>query len=160
MEKHNQSEAIKEFSHRQFNSVANCFQSEEDMKSYYLHMADTMNASLFFERRSDYISLAGLHRKLKQFNSALQLLSTHEWSRSIAEIQNACGVFMLQNDVEKKRLLRTNEEIGLHLQFITELAGNMSFLKQLLGILNCHHQNVGYLLRKMKEQVQPDDVEV
>ncbi|MEL5893806.1 hypothetical protein AAE250_09905 [Bacteroides sp. GD17] len=151
MENNNQPEVIQEPSYKQLNLVSSSFQSEEAMKAYYLQMADTMAANLPFEKCSEYISLKGLRRKLKQFIGALQQLSVHEWGSGIAEIQNACGTYMLQSNIERKLLLQTNREIGRHMQFITQLAGNMGFIKQLLGTLNCHYQNVRYLMERMKE---------
>lgn len=151
MENNNQPEVIQEPSYKQLNLVSSSFQSEEAMKAYYLQMADTMAANLPFEKRSEYTSLKGLRRKLKQFIGALQQLSIHEWGNGIAEIQNACGTYMLQSNIERKLLLQTNREIGRHMQFITQLAGNMGFIKQLLGVLNCHYQNVRYLMERMKE---------
>ena len=51
-----------------------------------------------------------------------------------------------------KTLLQANREIGLHLQFITQLASNVGFLKQLEGILYYHSQNVENLLKRVKEE--------
>ncbi|MCD8182201.1 MAG: hypothetical protein LUE99_02980 [Bacteroides sp.] len=102
------------------------------------------------EKGSEYARLQSLYRKLKQFINVLQLLSMHEWGKGILEIQNAEGIYMLQSNIDRKILLQTHQEIGLHLQFITQLAGNMSFVKQLLGILQCHYHNVEYLIKNME----------
>lgn len=79
-----------------------------------------------FIRRTDFTQLKGLHHKLKQFIVALQHLSTHKWGSSVAEIQNACGAYMMQSNIDKKTLMKTNNEIGQHLQFIMQLAGDMT----------------------------------
>lgn len=59
---------------------------------------------------------------------------------------------MLQNNIDRKILLQTHQEVGEHLQFITLLAGNMGYMKQLLGILHCHYQNVEYLIKRMNKK--------
>ena len=127
------------------------FPSEEAMKTYYLQLADLMNVR-YAEEPSEYLTLKCLHRKLRQFTCALQLIGQHEWGQGISEIQNACGVYMLQNVIERKILLQNNREIGKHLQFITQLAGNVGFLKQLEGILYYHFQNVKRILETMKAE--------
>ena len=101
---------------------------------------------------SEYVSLQCLKRKLRQFIHVLQLLGTHEWGNGIAEIQDASGFYMLQSTLPHKTLLQANREIGLHLQFITQLASNVGFLKQLEGILYYHSQNVENLLKRVKEE--------
>lgn len=127
------------------------FSSEEEMKTYYLQLANIMNVK-FAGESSEAKSLNCLRRKLKQFTHLMQFLGTHEWSKGIAEIQNACGAYMLQNSVDRKRLLQTNQEIGSHLQFITHLASNTGLAKQMEGILYYHYQNVLTLLDKLKEE--------
>lgn len=127
------------------------FSSEEEMKAYYLHLADIFNVK-FTEEPSEFLSLSSLRRKLKQYTTALQLISTHEWGTGIAEIHDACGVNMIHSKLEQQLLLKANKEIGLHLQFIMKLAGNVGFLKQLLGVLYFHYQNVVHLLNKLEKE--------
>ena len=127
------------------------FPSEEAMKAYYLQLIDIMNIA-YVKESSEYISLQCLKRKLRQFIHVLQLLGTHEWGNGIAEIQDASGFYMLQSTLPHKTLLQANREIGLHLQFITQLASNVGFLKQLEGILYYHSQNVENLLKRVKEE--------
>lgn len=110
-----------------------------------------MNLFIHFGKISEYMQLQSLRRKLNRFICVLQLLSHHEWGDGVAEIQNACGVYMLQPNVERKEQLRANREIGQHLLFLTQLAGKNHITKQLLGLLNSHYQNVTYLISKMKE---------
>lgn len=127
------------------------FTSTEAMKDYYLQFANILNVR-YVEGPSEFMSLNCLHRRLIQYIHAVQLINTHEWGKGIAEIQNACGAYLLQSNMDKKKLLQTNEEIGLHLQFISQLAGKVGFLKQLEGILHYHNQNVEYLLKRLKEE--------
>lgn len=135
------------------------FASAEAMKAYYLQFANILNVR-YVEEPSDFLSLDCLRRRLKQYIYSIQLVNTHEWGKGIAEIQSACGAYMLQNDLERRKLLQTNEEIGLHLQFISQLAGKVGFLKQLEGILHYHYQNVNLLLKQLKEkQRQPSPQE-
>lgn len=129
----------------------NIFASEEEMKAYYLHLADILNVK-FTEEPSEFLSLSSLRRKLKQYIIALQLISTHDWGTGIAEIHDACGVNMLHSKLEQQLLLKANKEIGLHLQFIMELAGNVGFFKQLLGALYYHYRNVVHLLNKLEKE--------
>ncbi|WP_233560460.1 MULTISPECIES: hypothetical protein [Bacteroides] len=58
----------------------------------------------------------------------------------------------LYSTLPHNTLLQANREIGRHLQFITQLASNVGFLKQLEGILCYHLQNVEGLLKKLKEE--------
>lgn len=150
MENNNQPTAIQELPNVMARPCTN-FPSEEAMKTYYLQLAEIMNIKSA-EGYSEYMNLKCMHRKLKQFISTLQQINTHEWGKGIAEIQNACGAYMLQSNLPHKTLLQTNREIGLHLQFITQLAGNVGFLKQLEGILHYHLQNTAELLERMKEE--------
>lgn len=152
MESSNQPEKFHAIPQKQINSVSKCFDSEENMKTYYLQMADTLNANIQLEGYQELVLLKNLHRKIRQFIGSLQPITEHEWKSGISEIQNACGVYMFQNQIERKELLRINREIGQHLQFITELAGNTCFIKQLYGNLHCHFLNLNYLIRRMQEQ--------
>lgn len=127
------------------------FPSEEAMKAYYLQLIDIMN--IRYARESpEYVNLQCLQRKLRQFVQALRLIGMHEWGKGIAEIQDASGIYMLESSLPHKTLLQANREIGMHLQFIAQLASNVGFLKQLEGILCYHLQNVERLLKKLKEE--------
>lgn len=152
MENSNQPEKLHAIPPKQLNTVSKCFDSEEAMKTFYLQMANTLNVNIQLEGCQDFTRLENLHRKFRQFLDSLQPITEHEWKRGISEIQNACGAYLLQNQLAKKELLRINNEIGQHLQFITELAGNTGFLKQLYGNLNCHFQNLNFLMKKMQER--------
>ena len=132
------------------------FPSEDAMKLYYLQLANIMNVN-YAEENSEYLSMKCLYRKLRQFIHTLQLIGTHEWGQGIPEIQNASGAYMMQNNTPPKILLQNNREIGLHLQFVMQLAGNVGFLKQLEGILHYHFQNIETLLRSLKEEVDHND---
>lgn len=160
MENSNQSNADQEFPYKQTNSVSNAFQSEEAMKAYYLQMADTMILSPRMEKYSEYARLKNLHHRLTQFLKALQYLNEHQWGKGVAEIQEACGVYMLQNNIDRKKLLHFNQEIGQHLLFITQLAENMNSIKRIFGIMNCHYYNVEYIMKgvdkKTKENLEED----
>lgn len=67
------------------------------------------------------------------------------------EIQDICGNYLLQSKTDRKKLIQTNREIALHLQFIIQLAGNVGYIKQMLNNLQQHYQNVEYLIKKRKE---------
>ena len=127
------------------------FSSEEEMKTYYLQLTNIMNIK-FVGESPELMSLNCLRRKLKQFIHLMQLLGTHEWGKGIAEIQNACGAYMLQNNLDRKTLLCTNQEIGQHLQFIISLASHTGLAKQMEGILYYHYQNILQLLNKLREE--------
>ena len=129
-----------------------CFASVEDMRKYYLQMADLMNIRHVGEP-SELTSIKCLYRKLRQFTDTMRFIGTHDWGKGIAEIHTACGVYMMQSNVEQKKLLQTNEEISQHLQFIAQLAGSVGYIKQLEGVLHYHYQNVAYLLERLKEEV-------
>lgn len=146
-----QQEASQASGYKQLNSVAYSFSSEEEMKSYYLQMFRTMNQFFHSSQISEYMQLHSLRRRLDRYIFVLQLLSRHEWGSGVAEIQNACGVYMIQPNLERKEQLRTNREIGQHLLFLTQLAGNIHITKQILGLMDSHYQNVTYLISKMKE---------
>lgn len=158
MENSNQLEAPQTMPVKPNNIVLGTFQSEEAMKVFYLQMSDTMNVNIHTKEHPDRMRLKLLHAKLKKHIDVLQHLSQHEWGQSVAEIQNACGVYLLQNNIDRKILLQSNREIGRHLQFIIQLAGNMSFIKQIMGNLNYHFQNVDYIIKKMEEPVEKPEV--
>lgn len=125
------------------------FLSQEAMKTYYLQMANIMGTRHQGEH-SDENSIRNLYGRLKQFSNALQSINSHDWGQGVAEIQNAAGIYMMQGDINRSKLMQNNEEISLHLQFITQLASNTSIFKQLQGIISCHFQNVEYLLKRTK----------
>ena len=135
------------------------FPSEKAMKTYYLQMTVIMNKNVHLAQASEYERIKFLHKKLKQFVNVLQLYTRHEWGKSVAEIQDACSVYMLQKDIDRKLLLQNSREIGQHLLFITQLAGNGFLLKQMQGAIVCHYQNVEYLLKKMKESAEANKQE-
>ena len=150
MENSNQPETdIQSNNYHLLNSVAYSFPSEDIMKAYYVQMTYVMNPSLHIEKHTDYVRMQSLQRKLKQFINIIQHLTTHEWGKGVLEIQSAAGIYMQQNNIDRKILLQANQKVGEHLQFITQLAGNVGYMKQLLGILNCHYQNIGYLIKRM-----------
>lgn len=152
MENNNQPETIQSSTYHLLNSVAYSFPSEDTMRTYYIQMTYVINPTLHIEKHTDYVRLKNLQRKLKQFINVLNHLNGHEWGKGILEIQNATGFYMLQNNIERKILLQTHQEVGEHLQFITQLAGNIGYMKQLLGILHCHYQNVEYLIKRMNKK--------
>ena len=154
MENSNQPETdIQPNNYHLLNSVAYSFPSEDIMKAYYIQMTYVMNPSLHIEKHTDYVRMQNLQRKLKQFINVMHQLTDHEWGKGVLEIQNAAGIYMQQNNIDRKILLQANQKVGEHLQFITQLAGNVGYMKQLLGILNCHYQNIGYLIKRIdKEQ--------
>lgn len=127
------------------------FTSDEAMKSYYLQLAEIMNIHYLGEY-SELTSIQYLQRKLRQFGNTMRFIGTHEWGQGIAEIQSTCGTYMMQKNNNQKELLKTNKEIGLHLQFIVQLASNVCFVKQLEGLLSFHYENVSYLANKLKEE--------
>lgn len=129
-----------------------CFASVEEMRKYYLQMVELMNIR-YSEEPSELKSIKCLHRKLRQFTETMRFIGTHDWGKGIAEIHTTCGVYMMQSNVEPKKLLQTNEEISLHLQFIAQLAGSIGYVKQLEGLMQYHYQNVAYLLERLKEEV-------
>ena len=150
MENSNQPETdIQSNNYHLLNSVAYSFPSEDAMKAYYIQMTYVINPTLYIEKHTDYVRLQKLQRKLKQFINIIQHLTTHEWGKGVLEIQSAAGIYMQQNNIDRKTLLQANQKVGEHLQFITQLAGNVGYMKQLLGILNCHYQNIGYLIKRM-----------
>ena len=157
MENSNQLETLQASTYKQINFVSNTFQSEEAMKTYYLQMAKAMNASVFWEKESDYTYLKNLQQKIGLQCNVLQQLTKHDWGSGIIEIQDICGTYLLQSKSDRKALLQTNREIALHLQFITQLAGNMGLIKLMLNDLQQHYQNVVYLIKKAKETAgQPE----
>ena len=154
MENSNQPETdLQSNNYHLLNSVAYSFPSEDIMKAYYIQMTYVMNPSLHIEKHTDYVRMQNLQRKLKQFINVMHQLTDHEWGKGVLEIQNAAGIYMQQTNIDRKILLQANQKVGEHLQFITQLAGNVGYMKQLLGILNCHYQNIGYLIKMIdKEQ--------
>lgn len=149
-----QQEKLQASGYKQLNPVAYSFSSEEEMKAYYLQMFGTMNQFIHSCKISEYMQLHSLQRRLDRYIFVLQLLSRHEWGNGVAEIQNACGVYMIQPNLERKEQLRTNRKIGQHLLFLTQLAGNIHITKQLLGLMDSHYQNVNYLMDKMKKAAE------
>ena len=154
-----QQETSQASDYKQLNPVAYSFSSEEDMKAYYLQMFNTMNQFIHSCKISEYMQLHSLRRRLNRYIFVLQLLSRHEWGNGVVEIQNACGVYMLQPNVERKEQLRTNREIGQHLLFLTQLAGNIHITKQILGLMDSHYQNVTYLMNKIKKVTEENNGE-
>lgn len=90
--------------------------------------------------------------QIKTIHPCSTIVRYTRMGNGIAEIQDASGFYMLQSTLPHKTLLQANREIGLHLQFITQLASNVGFLKQLEGILYYHSQNVENLLKRVKEE--------
>lgn len=129
-----------------------CFQSFEHMKVYYLQMCNIFTPNQLLVERSDYSRLKNLYRKIKQFSSCIQNLGDHPWEKGITEIQSTCGIYMMQNNIDPQNRIRTNQEIGHHLQFITLMATNTNLYKQLQGIFSYHLANVQHLLLEIENE--------
>ena len=130
------SEATKQY-------ILTTFNSENGMKTYYLHINPPID--------TEYNSLKKLSKKLKQYCTFIQTLGEHEWDKGIADIQKALGIYLMQNNIESKERKQTNQEIASQLQFIVFLSGNINIIKQLHGILQRHLSNVMLLLRSYPE---------
>ena len=151
MENNNQPEISQAISEEKTYYVSTHFESDEAMKAFYLQMAINTNISLQIGENPEYAALMKLQHKLKQQARAVQPLCEYEWGRGVSEIHDACGVYMMQKGIDHNKQLKTNEEVGKHLQFMSKLAGNTGVIRQILGSLLFHIYNVDYLTRKLRE---------
>lgn len=128
--------------------IQTIFNSEEEMKSYYLQMSKVIqNGYKNPTADSESDSLKKLCNKLKHYHSLLQKVGDHEWEKGVADIQKALGIYLMQNDIDSKLRKQTNNEIASQLQFIVYLSGNINIFKQLQGIFTHHISNITYLLK-------------
>ena len=150
MENNNQQEITQAISEEKSYYVSTHFESDEAMKTYYLQMADNMNISRQIGENPEFVALKNVLHKLKQYVRVLQYVCDYEWGRGVSEIHDACGVYLMQKNIEHRKLVKFNEEIGQHLQFIAKLAGDTGVIKQLQGNLAFHVNNVDYLMRRLR----------
>ena len=154
MENNNQPEISQAISEEKSYYESTYFESDEAMKAFYLQMAININISQQIGENPEYIALKRLQHKLKQQARAVQPLCEYEWGRGISEIHEACGVYMMQKGIDPNKLIKANEEVGKHLQFMSKLAGNTGIIRQILGSLVFHINNVDYLMRRLKTQFE------
>lgn len=135
--------------------ILTTFNSENEMKTYYLQMSNVMRGTHSYSSTdSEYICLKRLNNKIKQYNIFLQALGDHKWEKGIADIQKALGIFLMQNDIDSKIRKQTNQEIASLLQFIVFLSGNVNIIKQLQGIFHHHSSNITHLLKSVPTHSQ------
>ena len=158
MENSNQPEITQAISEDKSYYVSTHFESDEAMKAYYLQMADNMNISRQIGENPEYVALKNVLHKLKQYVRVLQYVCDYEWGRGVSEIHDACGVYLMQKNIEHRKLVKFNEEIGQHLQFIAKLAGDTGFMKQLQGYLAFHMNNVDFLVRGLRKQFEKTEI--
>lgn len=131
------------------------FESEEEMKAYYLQMMNVIrvthsNPSI----DSEYERFKKLSSKFNQYKIFFQALSQHKWETGIAEVQRAVGIYMMQNIDDTKMRRQINQEIASLLQFIVYISGNIHIIKQFQGIINTHLVHIHHLLTSYPEDSQ------
>lgn len=123
------------------------FSSREAMKAYYLQMNEFVNCGLTAPQGNKE-GLRRLKRKLKQYVSALRHLNSHEWGDSIADLQTACGGFLMLKNEEFGKKKEVNKSIGKHFEFIVRISQSAYLLQQLQGVLEIHCMNLEQLLKE------------
>ena len=135
--------------------IQTTFESEDAMRKHYLQLSNIMHCAhnhRCFD--TEYSRLKKLYNKLKQYATFIQILGEHEWDKETADIQNALGIYLMQNDIDSRIRKQTNQKIASQLQFIVFLSRNTNLIKQIQGITTEHLSNVLYILENEKEHLQ------
>lgn len=127
------------------------FKSDEEMLSFYLTLSRLVYVNGVAAKTSDLSKLQALYGKLRSFLSFAQMINSHHWEEGIADIQKACGTYLLESKQDRKLLLRSNERIAAHLEFITKLSSKNYQTKQIESILNCHLKYLVHLIHRQQK---------
>ncbi len=124
--------------------------SGEEQKAFLLRLASELCPGAT-EDASEKHRLEMLHSKLKRYTKLFQILHTYEWSENEAEIQKACGTYLMDASVSKSKRDRLNEMLYQHNLLVNELIGFGDMINYTLS--NCCRkvEEVGKMIREKKE---------
>lgn len=122
--------------------------TEEELKDFYLQLARLINPNACSTNRNDFEVLSILRKDLKRNLGILCKYTQHEWSEGMLEIQTACGVYSVQDSIQKKERLQMNASLGKHLQFLSQMASQSSVVRRMHAEYTRHFINVDYLLNQ------------
>lgn len=125
--------------------------SEEELKDFYLKLARLVNPNACSANRSDFEVLNILCKDLKRNLGILCKYTQHAWDEGILEIQMACGVYSVQDSIQKKERLDMNASLGKHLQFLAQMASASSVVRKMHAEYTRHLINVEYLLKQFSK---------
>lgn len=94
--------------------------SEEERKAYLLRLASDLCPSAT-EDVSEKRRLEMLHSQLKRYIKLFQMLHTYSWGENEAEIQKACGSYLMDSGIPKGKRDKLNEMLYQHNLLINEL---------------------------------------
>ncbi|WP_075558919.1 hypothetical protein [Parabacteroides timonensis] len=131
--------------------------SEEELKDFYLKLARLINPSACSTNRNDFEVLNILHKELKRNLGLLYKYTQHAWDQGMLEIQMACGVYSVQDSIQKKERLEMNASLGKHLQFLAQMASACSVARKMHAEYTRHFINVEYLLKQFPKEKKGSD---
>ncbi|MCD8271037.1 MAG: hypothetical protein LUD46_23235 [Parabacteroides sp.] len=130
--------------------------SDEELKDFYLKFARIINPSACSSNRNDFEVLNILYKDLKRNLGMLCKYTQHAWDEGIPEIQTVCGVYLVQDSIQRKERLQINTSLGKHLQFLAQMASGSSVARKIHAEYTRHSINVDYLLKQMANDKEPD----
>ena len=125
------------------------FLSDEELKDFYLKLAHLISPNACSSNRSDFEILSILRKDLKRNLGILCKYTQHARDEGMLEIQIACGVYSVQDNIQKKERLEMNTSLGKHLQFLAQMASSCSVARKIQAEYTRHVCNVEYLLKQM-----------
>lgn len=124
----------------------------EEMKDFYFKLAFIIDPHACTPNRTEYELLKILHRNLKKAVKLLSLVNSLKWNESMPEIQNCCGLYLMEDTISKKERMDVYTHIGKHLQALTQLGTNSRTMHQLYDIHLRLAKNVERLLQQYPEE--------
>ena len=94
---------------------------------------------------------------MKRNLGLLYKYTQHAWDEGILEIQMACGVYSIQDSIQKKERLEMNASLGKHLQFLAQMASASSVVRKMHAEYTRHFINVEYLLKQFSKDKKSSD---
>ena len=131
--------------------------SEEELKDFYLKLARLVNPGACSPKRTDFEVLSILSKDLKRNLGFLCKYTQHSWDEGLLEIQMACGVYSVQDSIQKKERLEMNASLGKHLQFLAQMASASSVVRKMHAEYTRHFINVEYLLKQFSKDKKSSD---
>lgn len=126
------------------------FASDDEMKNFYLIQNRFVNPVSYFMQRSDLERLEDLVRMLKQQENILTLLETFHFD-GVGDLTRAFGRYMMDVNIPKTKRANIGNAVGKHMQFIADVACNVTHAKQMSRATHSHIQNVEYLIKKLQK---------
>ena len=131
------------------------FASKEEMLNFYLIMNRFVNPVTYFMQRTDKERLEDLLITLGQYAHSLSPFEAQQFL-GVGPLIPGFALYMLKENVPKKKRINKAEDVASFVQFITLIAAGMNSIKEMIRSLHSHIQNVKFLIDNIEKEEQSD----